>query len=80
MLQGAPEALRDTYEEERLPIAADVLNLSFELIAKRVRGAVPGEGQGSDTLQLKVRYPVSSLNGSARSEHAHLQAGDRAPD
>lgn len=80
VLHGAPEALLDTYEQERLPIAADVLNLSSELIAGRVKGVVPGEGQGSDTLQLKVHYPVSELNGSLRGEHVFVQAGDRAPD
>lgn len=80
VLEGAPEALLDTYEQERLPIAADVLNLSSELIAQRVRGVVPDGAHGNDTLQLKVRYPVSALNGSPRSEHAHVQAGDRAPD
>jgi 2-polyprenyl-6-methoxyphenol hydroxylase-like FAD-dependent oxidoreductase len=84
VLHGAPEALLDTYEQERLPIAADVLNLSSELIAQRVRGAVPGGAHGNDTLQLKVRYPVSELNGSPRGEHAseptYVQAGDRAPD
>jgi 2-polyprenyl-6-methoxyphenol hydroxylase-like FAD-dependent oxidoreductase len=80
VLHGAPEALLDTYEQERLPIAADVLNLSSELIAGRVKGVVPGEGQGSDTLQLKLRYPVSELNGSPRGEHVYVQAGDRAPD
>jgi hypothetical protein len=80
VLDGAPETLLDTYEQERLPIAADVLNLSSELIAGRIKGVVPGEGQGSDTLQLKLHYPVSELNGSSRGEQAVVQAGDRAPD
>ncbi|WP_331729467.1 FAD-dependent monooxygenase (plasmid) [Streptomyces sp. NBC_00028] len=84
VLRGAPEALLDTYEQERLPVAADVLNLSCELIAQRVRGVVPGGARGRDTLQLKVCYPGSELNGSPRtqqaSEHPHVQAGDRAPD
>ncbi|MFI9834544.1 FAD-dependent monooxygenase [Streptomyces sp. NPDC051913] len=84
VLRGAPEALLDTYEQERLPVAADVLNLSSELIAQRVRGVVPGGAHDRDTLQLKVCYPGSELNGSPRnqqaSEHPHVQAGDRAPD
>ncbi|KUN18800.1 hypothetical protein AQJ23_39410 [Streptomyces antibioticus] len=84
VLRGAPEVLLDTYEQERLPVAADVLNISSELIAQRVRGVVPGGSGGSDTLQLKVCYPVSDLNGSPRDEHTserpYAQAGDRAPD
>ncbi len=80
VLGGAPQTLLDTYEQERLPVAAEVLNLSSELIAGRVRGVVPGEGQATDTLQLKVCYPVTALNGSAREGGSAVQAGDRAPD
>ncbi|WP_399896067.1 FAD-dependent monooxygenase [Streptomyces sp. BBFR51] len=79
VLDGAPGTLLDTYEQERLPIAADVLNLSSELPAGRVRGVVPGEGQGPDTRQLGVRYAVSALNGAGGDGHAGVQAGDRAP-
>lgn len=80
VLRGAPAGLLDTYEQERLPIAADVLNLSSKLIAGRIKGVAPGDRQGSDTLQLKVHYPVSELNGSRRGEQTMVQAGDRAPD
>jgi 2-polyprenyl-6-methoxyphenol hydroxylase-like FAD-dependent oxidoreductase len=80
VLSGAPESLLDTYEQERLPIAADLISLSTELIAGRVKGVVPGVGQGSDTLQLGIHYPTSPLNGSPRRENAAVQAGDRAPD
>jgi 2-polyprenyl-6-methoxyphenol hydroxylase-like FAD-dependent oxidoreductase len=78
VLDGAPEALLDSYEQERLPVAADVLNLSTRLIAVRSRGVVAQ--QGADTQQLKVHYPVSALNGSVRDGEAAVQAGDRAPD
>lgn len=80
VLQGAPEALLDSYEQERLPVAAHVLSLSSELIADRVKGVVPGQRSGVDTLQLNVCYPVSELNGSVRKEQTPAQAGDRAPD
>lgn len=80
VLRGAPGALLDSYQQERLPIAADVLKLSSELVAGRIKGVVPGEGTGSDTRQLGVHYPVSELNGSGRQVQALLQAGDRAPD
>lgn len=80
VLDGAPDTLLDTYEQERLPIAADVLNLSSELLAERIKGVVPGERRGFDTRQLEVHYPVSELNGSRRDGAARVQAGDRAPD
>ncbi|MFE7753189.1 FAD-dependent monooxygenase [Streptomyces sp. NPDC057428] len=80
VLDGAPGTLLDTYEQERLPIAADVLNLSSELLAGRVRGVVPGEGRGSDTRQLTVRYAASALKGAGGEGQAGVQAGDRAPD
>ncbi|MGW0296496.1 FAD-dependent monooxygenase [Streptomyces anthocyanicus] len=79
VLAGAPGTLLDTYEQERLPIAADVLNLSSELLAGRVRGVVPGEGRASDTRQLGVRYTGSALNGAGDGRPG-IQAGDRAPD
>jgi hypothetical protein len=81
VLDGAPEALLDTYEEERLPIAAEVLNISSELLAGRIKGFTPGEGaKTTDTLQLKVNYPASSLNVSRPEEQATVNPGDRAPD
>jgi hypothetical protein len=80
VLRGAPAGLLDTYEQERLPIAADVLNLSSKLIAGRIKGVAPGDRRGSDTLQLKMHYPVSELNGSRRGGQTMVQAGDRAPD
>ena len=38
VLDVAPEALVDTYEEERLPIAAEILSLSSKLISERLKG------------------------------------------
>ncbi|SEG91338.1 2-polyprenyl-6-methoxyphenol hydroxylase [Actinacidiphila yanglinensis] len=80
VLAGAPQTLLDTYEQERLPVAADVLDLSGRLVDGRFKGLVPGEQRGSDTRQLTVHYPVGDLVGSPRQEGAAVQAGDRAPD
>ncbi|MGY4769712.1 FAD-dependent monooxygenase [Kribbella sp. CWNU-51] len=80
VLGGAPETLLDTYEEERLPIAADILSLSSKLISERLKGGVPSEGRSTDTLQLNLNYPASALNdGPARSD-AVVNPGDRALD
>jgi 2-polyprenyl-6-methoxyphenol hydroxylase-like FAD-dependent oxidoreductase len=72
VLAGAPESLLDTYEEERLPVAAGVLGLSGQLMAKGIGHVLPAEGQTSDVLQLGVNYRTSSLSGNG--------GGDRAPD
>ncbi|MGW4798048.1 FAD-dependent oxidoreductase [Nonomuraea sp. NPDC004297] len=65
VLAGAPDALLDTYEEERRPIAAHVLGLSSELYGKKtVR-------RDEETYQLTLSYRGGSLAGSG---------GDRVPD
>jgi len=72
---GADEALLDSYEEERLPIAAQMLGLS----TKVHRGEV---GRGAETRQLGLGYRDLSLTVETRDglpEEA-LRAGDRAPD
>jgi 2-polyprenyl-6-methoxyphenol hydroxylase-like FAD-dependent oxidoreductase len=69
VLYGAPETLLNTYEEERLPIAADVLGFSSKLHSHGMAGIVPHEGQSSDTLQLQVHYlPVRSTTPSQDRE------------
>jgi 2-polyprenyl-6-methoxyphenol hydroxylase-like FAD-dependent oxidoreductase len=72
VMRGGPESLLDSYESERLPIAAAVLGLSKHLHQKRSikRGAL--------TDQLGLHYRGSSLS----SGHAlgDLNPGDRMPD
>jgi 2-polyprenyl-6-methoxyphenol hydroxylase-like FAD-dependent oxidoreductase len=80
VLRGAPEALLDTYEEERLPIAADILSLSSSLISERLKGGVPSEGRSTDTLQLNLNYPASALNDGPARSGTVVNPGDRAPD
>ncbi|MFD0550837.1 FAD-dependent oxidoreductase [Streptomyces rectiviolaceus] len=72
---GAPAALLDTYEAERLPNAARMLGLSTRIH----RGE---ERRGAATRQLGLGYRDSSLSVETRTGLADeaLRAGDRAPD
>ncbi|MFE0130572.1 FAD-dependent monooxygenase [Streptomyces sp. NPDC059037] len=72
---GAPEALLDTYEEERLPNAAQMLGLSTRIHRGEAR-------RGAATRQLGLGYRDSSLTAETRTGLAEgaLRAGDRAPD
>ncbi|WP_248960315.1 FAD-dependent oxidoreductase [Sphaerisporangium perillae] len=67
VLDGAPESLLDTYEEERKPVAAHVLGLSTMLHDKR------SHKRDEETQQLLLGYRGGSLASGER-------AGDRAPD
>lgn len=85
VLAGAPEALLDSYQDERQPIAAEVLGLSTLLLRQ---GSLTGEraeevpSRGRDTDQLDLSYPASTLVVDARSvaTSGRLSSGDRAPD
>jgi len=72
MLHGGPISLLDSYESERLPIAAAVLGLSKKLHQKRSikRGAL--------TDQLGLHYRTSFL--SSGDPLGGLHPGDRMPD
>lgn len=76
VLRGeAPASLLDTYEEERLPVAAGMLGLSTRIHRGEAR-------RGGPTRQLGLGYRGSSLAVETRtglSDEA-LRAGDRAPD
>ncbi|WP_406499070.1 FAD-dependent oxidoreductase [Streptomyces sp. NBC_01604] len=74
LLGGAPAALLDTYEEERRPIAADMLGLSTSVHRGVTR-------RGEATRQLGLGYRESSLTEEARTAGVgRVRAGDRAPD
>lgn len=77
VLQGASEALLATYEEERRPIAAQVLGLSASLLEEAKRGSIR---RGREVHQLDLGYPDSSLAVEAPARQGGLLAGDRAPD
>ncbi|MER7706246.1 FAD-dependent monooxygenase [Kitasatospora sp. NPDC097605] len=78
---GADEALLDSYEQERLPVAADVLEISTRL--HRAGGVRAGAlRRGPRTEQLGLGYEDGPLTVEARPglpEDA-LRAGERAPD
>jgi 2-polyprenyl-6-methoxyphenol hydroxylase-like FAD-dependent oxidoreductase len=77
VLAGAPDALLDTHEAERRPIAAGMLGLATGLLDKAKQGDMK---RGREVHQLDLGYRFSSLALDAiRSEDA-LQPGDRAPD
>ena len=77
VLRGAPESLLDTYEEERRPIAAQVLGMSTQLLEAAKRGNMQ---RGREVNQLGVGYPDSSLAFELPQRAKGLLAGDRAPD
>lgn len=72
VLRGSPESLLDTYEEERLPVAAAVLDLSSQLYKK------PLLKRGEATNQLALHYRGSSLSSGAPMGRLH--PGDRMPN
>jgi 2-polyprenyl-6-methoxyphenol hydroxylase-like FAD-dependent oxidoreductase len=77
VLRGAPEALLSTYEEERRPVAAEMLGLSISLLEAAKRGSMR---RGREVHQLDIGYPGSSLALEALARRDGRLAGDRAPD
>jgi 2-polyprenyl-6-methoxyphenol hydroxylase-like FAD-dependent oxidoreductase len=77
---GADVALLDTYEAERLPIAAWVLGVSTELMQSTVAAGTIAFRRDEQTMQLGLGYRQSVLSCDMRSDAAGLRAGDRAPD
>src|SRR5580658_2368701 len=70
--RGGPDALLDTYETERLPIAAAVLGLSKRLLQTR------SIKRGDATNQLALHYRTSPLSSGVTLGNLH--PGDRMPD
>jgi 2-polyprenyl-6-methoxyphenol hydroxylase-like FAD-dependent oxidoreductase len=80
VLAGANDRLLDSYEAERLPVAAGVLGLStkkYEAIAKRDPSSIR---RGADEQQLKVNYRSGPLAHHDCNNTRTLRVGDRAPD
>ncbi len=77
VLNGAPDALLDTYEEERRPIAASILGLATKLLDAAKRGDMR---RGREVHQLDLGYPESSLALEKPARVLGVLAGDRAPD
>ncbi|MFE1438039.1 FAD-dependent monooxygenase [Streptomyces sp. NPDC058739] len=72
--EGAPAGLLDTYEAERRPVAAGMLDLSTRVHRGETR-------RGAATSQLGLGYPDSALSEDARrGPGGTVRAGYRAPD
>lgn len=80
VLHGADEKLLDTYQSERLPIAAAVLGISNEIMAATVAAGTILIRRDERTLQLDLNYRHSGLSQDRRAQTDGLRAGDRAPD
>jgi 2-polyprenyl-6-methoxyphenol hydroxylase-like FAD-dependent oxidoreductase len=80
VLAGARDHLLDTYEEERLPVAASILGITTKLHRQILSGNVSEQRRGPETLQLGINYRGSSLAREENDPTAKLHAGDRAPD
>jgi 2-polyprenyl-6-methoxyphenol hydroxylase-like FAD-dependent oxidoreductase len=72
VLRGGPDSLLDTYESERLPVAAAVLGLSKQIYRTR------SLKRGDATNQLRLHYRTSPL--SSGKPRGQLHPGDRMPD
>jgi 2-polyprenyl-6-methoxyphenol hydroxylase-like FAD-dependent oxidoreductase len=72
VLRGAPDSLLDTYQAERLPVAAAVLGLSKRLYQTR------SIKRGDATNQLALHYRSNSLSSGVTIGSLH--PGDRMPD
>jgi len=74
VLDGGPDSLLESYQTERLPVAAAVLGLSKRLLlsGSRRRDAV--------TNQLELNYRGGPLAREISGAPGRLHAGDRAPD
>jgi 2-polyprenyl-6-methoxyphenol hydroxylase-like FAD-dependent oxidoreductase len=77
VLRGAPAALLDSYEEERRPIAAEMLGLSTKLLEAAKAGSMR---RGREVHQLDLGYPDSSLSLEKPERQGGVLVGDRAPD
>jgi 2-polyprenyl-6-methoxyphenol hydroxylase-like FAD-dependent oxidoreductase len=80
VLAGARDPLLDTYEEERLPVAASILGITTKLHRQVLSGNTSEQRRGPETLQLGINYRGSSLAREEDNSSANVHAGDRAPD
>ncbi|MWV51570.1 FAD-binding monooxygenase (plasmid) [Rathayibacter sp. VKM Ac-2803] len=80
VLAGADDALLESYEAERRPVAADVLALSSALYAKLGSSTPQALRRGDAERQLSVSYSGGPLAPSGGGATGAVRAGDRAPD
>lgn len=77
VLRGASEALLDSYELERRPVAEAMLGLSARLLEEGRRGELR---RGREVRQLDIGYRDSPLCPELSACGKALRPGDRAPD
>jgi 2-polyprenyl-6-methoxyphenol hydroxylase-like FAD-dependent oxidoreductase len=77
VLDGASPSLLDTYEEERWPVAAQVIGLTSKLHQSSFR---PSTAPTPALHQLDITYRGCTLAVDDRPDAGELRAGDRAPD
>lgn len=77
VIGGAPDRLLDTYEDERRPVAEEMLGLSTRLLEAQKRGSMR---RGREVQQLDVGYQESALTFEPSLRLGILLPGDRAPD
>jgi 2-polyprenyl-6-methoxyphenol hydroxylase-like FAD-dependent oxidoreductase len=75
------DELLDSYESERLPVAADVLGISTRLHNRHAEGAEDAMRRDDPVLrQLSLSYRGGPLATECRAHPGLVRAGDRAPD
>ncbi|MFI9382243.1 FAD-dependent monooxygenase [Kutzneria sp. NPDC052558] len=80
-LASGSEELLDSYEDERLPIAAEVLGISNKLFDRGIARSGDAMDRSDPVLrQLGLHYRDSKLSVDTRPSPGALRAGDRAPD
>ncbi|WP_436522054.1 FAD-dependent monooxygenase [Actinoplanes sp. HUAS TT8] len=80
-LATGDDALLDTYEAERLPVAAGVLGISTELHRRYVASEDDAMRRDDPVLrQLTLNYRGGPLAAEHRATPGTVRAGDRAPD
>jgi hypothetical protein len=78
--RGASEALLDSYEAERRPVALDVVQFTEARLQETITAkTIPTDGNRR-VLQLDINYRDSALVLDDRGPDDQVRAGDRAPD
>ncbi|WP_405728965.1 FAD-dependent oxidoreductase [Streptomyces sp. NBC_00028] len=80
VLAGADLALLDTYETERMPIAAEVLGLSTKNYDRMTKLDPSSLKRGKDEQQLALTYFGGPLAPADGHRTKTLRVGDRMPD
>ena len=80
-LAAGDDALLDTYEAERMPVAAGVLGISTRLLRRQTTNAEDAMRRDDPALrQLSLNYRGGPLADGPDTGTGRVRAGDRAPD